>query len=101
MEETRRKCKFFGYCKDYNAFRIYVPVQRKVEINMDVMFDEYAAFGKERGLPPPPPTKKKNDDMDILDGDIVDDPMEPMDPSDPPPCDPPAKKRPIWLRDTL
>lgn len=47
--------------------------------------------------------------MDILDGpfvleskrDIVNDPMEPMDPLSPPPCDPPAKKKPLWLCDTL
>lgn len=37
-------------------------------------------------------------DSDI---DIVDDPIELMDPLDPPPCDPPAKKRPHWLHDTL
>ena len=30
--------------------------------------------------------------------DVVDDPMEPLDP---PPCDPPTRKRPSWLRDTL
>ena len=47
--------------------------------------------------------------MDILDGpyvpeserDIVDDPMEPMDSLDPPPCDPPTRKRELWLHDTL
>jgi len=27
--------------------------------------------------------------------------MEPMDPLDPPPSGPLAKKRPLWLRDTL
>jgi len=55
-----------------------------------------------------PPPLEKNDDMDILDGpfmlesekDIVDDLMDPIDPLDPPPCDPPARKRPLWLRDT-
>jgi len=47
--------------------------------------------------------------MDILDGssipesetDIFDDLMEPMDPLNPPPCDPLAKKRPLWLHHTL
>lgn len=47
--------------------------------------------------------------MDISDGPfvleferhIVYDPMEPMNPSDPPPCDPPTRKRPLWLHDTL
>ena len=45
--------------------------------------------------------------MDILDGpslpesNIDDDPTEPMDPLDPPPTDPPTRKRPLWLCDTL
>ena len=63
------------------------------------------SLGKERDLPPPPPPEKMNDDRDILGGpsvpesetNIVDDPMEPMDPLDPPPCDPPTRKRPLWL----
>lgn len=70
------------------------------------MFDDNVSFGKVRDLPPPPPPPPKNDDMDILDGpsmpksksDIVN---EPMDPLDPPPCDNPAKKKPLWLHDTL
>ena len=81
----------------------------KVGISRDITFDEYPSLGKLRDLPPPPPPKKKNDDMDILDGPsmpesetyIVDDAMEPMDPLDIPPCDPLARKRPLWLHDTL
>lgn len=50
---------------------------------------------------------QENDDWDILYGpsvptfDIVDDPMEPMDPIYPPPSDPPTRKRPLQLSDTL
>lgn len=33
--------------------------------------------------------------------DIIDDLMEPTDPLDPPPSDPPSRKRPLWLKDTL
>lgn len=61
-----------------------------------------------RDVPLPPPPEDKSDDMDILEGpfvpgfeDIDDDPMEPMDPLDPPPCDPPARKRSLWLKDRL
>lgn len=108
LEATGRKGTFVGYCENSKAFRIYIPGQRKVEISRDVTFDEDVALGKARDLPPPPPPEK-NDDMDILDDpsipefetDIVDDPMEPMDPLDPHPCDPPARKRPPCLRDTL
>lgn len=73
------------------------------------MFDEYVTHGNVRDLPLRPPPKKESDDMYILEGpsmleskrDIVDDPIEPMEPLDPPPCDPPASKRPLWLRDML
>lgn len=37
----------------------------------------------------------------MLEYNIFDDPMEPMDPLDPPPSDPPNRKRPLWLHDTL
>lgn len=99
---------FVGYCENYKAFRIYIHGERKIEIVRDVKFDEDAALGKARDLPSPPPPQK-NDDMDIFDGlvvleseiDIVDDPIEPMDPLDPPLCDPPTRKRLLWLQDTL
>lgn len=104
LEATRRKCTFIGYCENYKAFRIYIVCQRKVEISKDVTYDEDVSLWKARDLPPPP-SPKKNDDINILDGpsvpeskmDIVDDPMEPMDPLDPPPCDPPARKRPLFF----
>lgn len=102
-----RKCTFVGYCENFKSFRIYIPSRRKVEISRDVMFDEDVSLEKARDLPPPPSLEKKNDDMDILDGPsmpesetgINDDPMDPMDPLDPPPCDPPARKSPLWLCD--
>ena len=105
----RRKGIFIRYCENYKAFKIYISCQRKVEIRKDVMFDEDATLWKARYLPRPPPPEKSNDDMDILDGpymleyetNIVDDPMELMDPLYPPPSDPPTRKRPLWLCDTL
>lgn len=77
----------------------------KVEISRDVTFDEYFALEKARDLPSPP-LPEKGGDMDILDGpsmpefetNIVDDPMDPLDS---PPSNPPTRKRPVWLCDTL
>jgi len=74
-----------------------------------VTFDEDVNLGKARDTPPAPPSKVENKEDDFLEGpyvsesetDVVDDPLEPMDPLDPPPCDPPARQRPLWLRDTL
>lgn len=105
LEATGRKCTFVGYCENSKAYRIYILGQRKVEISRDVTFDEDTTLGKARDLPPPPPPKE--DDWDILDGpsmlesDIDDDPREPMDPLHPPLSDPPTRKRPLWLHDTL
>ena len=104
-----RKGTFVGYCEYSKAFRIYIPIQRNVEISMDVTFDGDASLGKVRDLPPPPLLENNKDDMDILDGpsmpkfeiDIINDLMEPMDPLDPPLCERPARKNPLWLRDTL
>lgn len=108
LESTGRKGMFVGYCENSKAFRIYIPRQSKVEISRDVTFNKDASLGKARDLPLPPP-EKKNYDMDILDGssmpesdtEIVDDPMEPMDPLYLPPTDHPARKRPLWLHNTL
>lgn len=87
---------------------IYIYGQRKIKFSSDLTFDKYASLGKARDLPLPPP-KKKDDDMDRLEGPsldetskyIVDDLMEPMDSLDSPRSDPLARKRPLWLHDTL
>jgi len=39
--------------------------------------------------------------MPEVETNVVDDPMEPMGPLNPPLCDPPARKRPLWIPDTL
>lgn len=108
MEATGRNGTFVGYCENSKEFRIYIPSQRKVEISRDVTFVEDVTLGKVRYIPLPPPTKN-NGDMDILDGpfvpefetDIVNDPMEPIDPLDSPLSNPPTRKKPLWLCDTL
>lgn len=108
LDATRKKGMFVGYCDNSKAFKIYVSGQRNIEFNRDVTFDEDVALGKERDIPPPP-VEKKDDDMDLLECPyvpkpkkyVIDDPMEPMDPLDPTPCDPPTKKRSLWLRNTL
>eukprot|EP00253_Pinus_taeda_P007593 PITA_07593 len=49
---------------------------------------------------------RQDDAFEIQEGpeselDLVDEPMEPIGPLDPPPWDPPIRKRPLWLCDTL
>jgi len=33
LDATGKKCTFFCYCENTKAYRIYIPSQRKVEIN--------------------------------------------------------------------
>jgi len=76
--------------------------ERNIELRRDVTFDEDAALGKARDAPPPLANVESQDDaLDAQEEresepDLVDEPMKPMDP-----LDPPARKRLLWLRDTL
>jgi hypothetical protein len=45
-----RKGVFWGYTKNFEAYKIYVPGQRKVEVRRDVTFHEKSAFKKSREL---------------------------------------------------
>lgn len=107
LEATGREVMFVGYCENFKAYRIYISGQRKAEISRDVTFNENAALGKTRDLPPPPPPKEEDVGKDIIDGISmpksydIDFPMEPIYPLDPPPSNPPTRKRPLWVRDTL
>ena len=44
MEPSGKKGTFVGYSEIANAYRIYVPGQRYIEVSRDVMFDEKEAF---------------------------------------------------------
>jgi hypothetical protein len=48
MEPSRKKGDFLGYNENSKAYRIYVPVQRQIEVSGDVTFHEEAAFKKSR-----------------------------------------------------
>ena len=60
LEKSWKKGRFVGYSENSNAYRIYVPVQREVEISHDVTFDEDSSLGKARDLPIP---RKDTDDV--------------------------------------
>ena len=90
---------FVGYSETSKAYRVYVPVQREVEIFHDVTFDEDASLRKVVNLSrseedhearPGNQEGRKDETMPDVEG--------PMDPIDPPPS---IRKQPSWLRDTL
>jgi len=106
LEASRNKDTFVRYCENSKAYRIYVLGQRNIELTRDVTFDEDVALAEARDTPHPANIERKDDAMDVQEEtpmpksepNLADDPMEPMDP---PPCDPPARKRLLWLHDTL
>ena len=107
MEASSKKGTFVGYCENSKAYKIYVPGKRNIKFSKDVTFDEDAALGKARDTPLPPVDVNIQDDVFEIQENTepksnpVDEPMEPMDPLDSPPYDPLAKRRSLWLRDTL
>jgi hypothetical protein len=48
LDPSGKKGIFVGYCEVSKAFRIYIPGQHHIEINMDVTFDEDATLKKSK-----------------------------------------------------
>lgn len=109
LEAIGKKGTFICYREKSKPYIIYVLGQRNIEFRRDVTFDEDISLGKARETPSLAIFDKKDDAMDILEGpsmlgpqcDIFYDLMEPIDPLDPPLCDPPTRKNPLWIHDTL
>jgi len=50
MEPSGKKGIFVGYNETSKVYRIYVPGQRNIEVNMDVRFHEQVAFKHSKEL---------------------------------------------------
>jgi hypothetical protein len=111
MEPSSKKGVFVGYYENSKAYRIYVPSQRQIEVSRDVTFHEEVAFKKSRELQQelevvqPASTSSKKEESD----DQREEPHEgPSDKSLKPAEElertleePPAKRKPGWLKQTL
>jgi hypothetical protein len=51
LEPSSKKGIFVGYRETSNAYRIYVPGHRFIEVNRDVTFHEEVAFRRSREIP--------------------------------------------------
>jgi hypothetical protein len=51
LEPSKKKGTFVGYRETSKAYKIYVPVQKFIEVNRDVTFHEEAAFRRSKELP--------------------------------------------------
>jgi hypothetical protein len=50
MEPSGKKGVFVGYSESSEAYMIYVPIHRKIEVSRDVTFHEEATFKISREL---------------------------------------------------
>ena len=48
LEPSGKKGVFVGYGESANAYRIYIPGQRKIELSRDVTFEEDIAYQRSR-----------------------------------------------------
>ena len=48
LEPSGKKGTFVGYSETSKAYHIYIPIQRQIEVNQDVTFDEEVSFKRSR-----------------------------------------------------
>jgi hypothetical protein len=51
LDPSGKKCTFVAYSEISKAYRIYVPREKYIEVNIDVTFHEEASFHRSRELP--------------------------------------------------
>jgi transposase InsO family protein len=93
------------------AYRIYVPGQRKIEVSRDVTFHEEVAFKKSRELqqdseairPTSPSSESEESDVQREEPHEgpSDEPLEPVEELERTLEEPPAKRKPEWLKETM
>ena len=59
LDPSGKKGIFVGYSEISNAYRIYFPGFKKIDINRDVTFDEDSAYNKSRKRPAEDPEESK------------------------------------------
>jgi hypothetical protein len=100
-----------GYSENSKAYRIYVPGQRQIEVSKDVTFHEEAAFKKSRELQhgseavqPASPfseNEESDDQREEPREGPSNEPLEPVEELERTLEEPPAKRKPGWLKETM
>jgi len=110
IDPSGRKNTFVGYSETSKGYRIYISEQRKIEVSIDVTFDEEAAFRKsreshsyedkeEQEATPVTTIKNSTPEEYVLEEQEESDRHESLD--DTHREERVSRKRPTWLRDTL
>jgi hypothetical protein len=111
METSSNKGVFVGYSENSKVYRIYVLGQRKIEVSKDVTFHEEAAFKKSRELlqesevvKPTSPSfenEESDDQREEPHEGPSDEPLEPAEELERTLEEPPAKRKPRWLKEIV
>jgi hypothetical protein len=111
MEPSGKKGVFVGYSENSKAYRIYVPGQRQIEVSKNVTFHEEAAFKKSRELQqdsevvqpasPSSESEEEDDQRDEPHEGPSDEPLEPAEELERTLEEPPTKRKPGWLKETM
>jgi len=111
MEPSGKKGVFVGYNENSKAYRIYVLGQRQIEVSRDVTFHEEAAFRKSREIQqetkvdqptsPSSGNEESNDQREEPHEGPSDEPLEPVEELERTLEEPPAKRKPTWLKETM
>ena len=89
LDPLGKKGIFVGYSESLNAYKIYFPGFKKINISRDVTFDEDSAYNKSRKRPAEDPKESEAPrihDTTMNEETQEEDPEfeEPQDPIDPP-----------------
>jgi hypothetical protein len=110
MEPSGKKGAFVGYNENSKAYRIYVPGQRQIEVSRDVTFNEKVAFKKSKELQDseavhPASLSSESEDSNVQREEPhegpSDEPLEPAEELERTLEEPPAKRKPGWLKETM
>jgi hypothetical protein len=111
MEPSGKKGVFVGYSENSKAYRIYVPGQRQIEVRIEVTFHEEATFKKSIELQqeseavqlasPSSKNEESDDQKEEPHEGTSNEPLEPAEELERNLDEPPAKRKPRWLKETM
>ena len=106
LDPSRRKGIFIGYNDTSKSYRIYFPGFKKIDISIDVTFDEDLAYikSRKRSAEEPKETRAPRIHDTTMNEEIQEEDREfeePQEPVDPPQEKNPHKRKPTWVREII
>ena len=86
-----------GYSESSNAYRIYFPGFKNIDISRDITFDEDSAYNKSRKRPAEEPEETEVPRIQDTTMNEAISEEEPQEPINPPQENNPHKRKPAWV----